>query len=120
MNVCVPYLLMVYNFFMYAMQTPEDSHNIRPPRSPQPHPHKPLEDEISPDGALPLDRPSSPITNGTLTFSGRFRQPEIVLFAEPTQKHSKVLVCKVRRKRLKVTLKTNNHIVYQYRVSIRI
>ncbi len=34
-------------------------------------------------------------TATTLTVSGRFQKPEIVLFAEPTQKHSRVLVLKV-------------------------
>ena len=35
------------------------------------------------------------INDPIMTFSGRFKQPEIVLFAEPTKRHSRVLVMKV-------------------------
>jgi vacuolar protein sorting-associated protein 13A/C len=89
-NVCVPYLLMVYNFFMYAMQAPEDNHNIRaPPRA------KPADHDASPEGmGKTIPDEVQPATPSTLTVSGRFRQPEIVLFAEPTEKNSRVLVLK--------------------------
>ena len=43
--------------------------------------------------APPAEQPIPTAT--TLTVSGRFQKPEIVLFAEPTQKHSRVLVLKV-------------------------
>ena len=39
----------------------------------------------------------SALSGTTFTVSGRFKQPEIVLFAEPTQQHSRVLVLQVSR-----------------------
>ena len=90
-NVCVPYLMMVYNFFMYAIQSPED--NLSPQHHSQPQ--KPQDTPPEDTKPKPGEEPSSPVTAKTLTISGRFRQPEIVLFAEPTQKNSRVLVLKV-------------------------
>ncbi len=48
-------------------------------------------------GATAPRPPESEVTPPatTLTVSGRFKQPEIVLFAEPSSKHSRVLVLKV-------------------------
>ena len=97
-NVCVPYLLMVTRFFLNAIQTAEDTHSVPPPAPTKPTKYQ----EDSAQSGLPQppgtqgDEPSTPVLNGTtFTVSGRFKQPEIVLFAEPTQKHSRVLVCKV-------------------------
>ena len=92
-NLCVPYLLMVKRFFSDALQSPEDCHNV--------HLHQPSVPRRSMVYAASALRPSMtapPSTRGedrALTVCGRFKQLEVVLFAEPTEKHSRVLVLKV-------------------------
>ena len=79
-NICVPYLLTLANFFSSAMATTgaveevDANHNVDTPTT-------------SPT----VGPPASTI----MTVSGRLKQPEIVLFAEPTEKNSRVLVMKV-------------------------
>ena len=96
-NVCVPYLLMVTRFFINATKTPEDTHNFVPP--PKETNDVPPEGTTKPESSRSpgaLNEPLSPVVEETtLTISGRFKKPEIILFADSTQKHSKVLVMKV-------------------------
>ena len=96
LNVCVPYLLSITRFFTDAFRSPEDHHNVPPspiiliPKTP------------NPDQASRPARPKSlhPLTveetsSAAFTICGRFKQLEVVLFAEPTQTHSRVIVLKV-------------------------
>ena len=57
----------------------------------------PSSEEVDSNQGLPtLPDVTPPKANTTLTISGRLKQPEIVLFAEPTEKNSRVLVMKVK------------------------
>lgn len=94
LNLCVPYLLMVTKFFTDALQTPEDCHNVPPLKAPEPKVSLVRRaSQWQPTMAIPPPVTKEP---GALTVCGRFRQLEVVLFAEPSEKHSRVLVLKVR------------------------
>ena len=91
-NACIPYLLMVTRFFSESMFTP--SHH--PPEQ-RPGHTAPSDRETTGPQAPDEENSNAALNGNTLTISGRFKQPEIVLFADPTEKHSRVLVLKVNQ-----------------------
>ncbi|XP_019641996.1 PREDICTED: vacuolar protein sorting-associated protein 13A-like [Branchiostoma belcheri] len=84
-NLCIPYLLAVAEFFTVGNSSQEDDNRKRT---------NPTEDESSPPVASPPPTPTSQSTQPGRTFKavGRLSKPEIVLFAYPSSKESRILV----------------------------
>jgi len=94
-NVCIQYLLTIFDFFAEPLS--EFSRNSSPSATPL---KKPAQKTSSSYGELPVP-PPPPVTetvlppvSEALTVRARFKQLEVVLFADPTDKHSRVLVLK--------------------------
>ena len=84
-NLCVAYLMTVARFLTDALRLPEDVNGSKvKAKVARPSPRSP------PGGSAQQNA-----TRPALTVSGRFKKPEIVLFAEPDSAHSRVLVLKV-------------------------
>ena len=110
-NAQVKYLLLVTRFFTDAMTSPEAAHHVPAAAATRASQlrgvstsvtqeslrsaasaHASRRQQTTTDRAAPPPLASS---EGSLTVSGSFRQPEIVLFADPTQRNSRALVLKV-------------------------
>ena len=84
-NLCVAYLMTVARFLTDALRLPEDVNGSKvKAKAARPSPRSPPGGSAQQNAARPA-----------LTVSGRFKKPEIVLFAEPDSAHSRVLVLKV-------------------------
>ena len=83
-NLCVPYLLTIYQYVMSACGWGPGL-SLEEPQTPTtqkvPHPREP---------------PPAEQTLVSCNVSARFKQFEVALFADPTQVNSNVLVLKVR------------------------
>ena len=91
LNLCVAYLKTISRFLTDALQGPQDATRSKV---------KAQMARLSvrsrpPGGSTPQNgvRPA-------LTVSGRFKKPEIVLFADPEAAHSRVLILKVSARKL--------------------
>ena len=90
-NLCVAYLMTVAHFLTDALQMPEDMNRskVKAKKARMSMRRSPAGDSAGQNGVRPA-----------LTVSGRFKKPEIVLFAKPDNAHSRVLILKVIMKLL--------------------
>ena len=84
-NLCVAYLITVARFLTDAFKLPEDANGSKVKAK------MARMSSWSPPGGSAQQNVARP----AVTVSGRFKKPEIVLFAEPDSAHSRVLVLKV-------------------------
>ena len=84
-NLCVAYLMTVARFLTDAFKLPEDANGSKVKAK------MARMSSWSPPGGSAQQNVARP----AVTVSGRFKKPEIVLFAEPDSAHSRVLVLKV-------------------------
>lgn len=94
-NICVQYMLMIYNFFLLPLREFEESYVPPLPssggsanRCQAPHDMEASQHDTESAG------PGLVPTSQALKVLAKFKQLEILLFAEPTDKHSRVLVLK--------------------------
>ena len=73
-NICMAYFIQVAQFFADVLPETRDAVKVKVVNRPQIEP---------------------PESSRRFSFQGHFRKPQIVLFADPLQKHSHILVMEV-------------------------
>ena len=105
-NAQIRYLLVITRFFTDVITSPEDVHHLSPQHNEargmsQPRTHDSVRSATAHAGSAPQQATmtagaSAGASAGAWTVTGSFRQPEIVLFADPTKSNSRALVLKVK------------------------
>lgn len=90
LNVHIPYLLVLLEFFKGALETVSQSTSTAPPSVPSGRPQVLAPPLVSEDGQ------DSGAKQSAIAVYGSLKRPEIVLFADPTKADSRVAVLYVR------------------------
>ena len=101
-NAQIRYLLVVTRFFTDVITSPEAVHHLSPQHNEargmsQSRTHDSVRSATARAGSAPQQATmTAGASAGAWTVTGSFRQPEIVLFADPTKSNSRALVLKVK------------------------